>query len=743
MNIPENVRHDRVNSVVSLRKYMKDFAQAIENADPAAEGKSYDPEDYSGFGRTFLPKNMVDGVNVLTQEMMPVATGGNTVYVVRYDYDLDGQTIQIPDNCYLEFDGGSFSNGYISGSLLNKEIDMERINVADLSVFVNTLTLRDGQRIKLKKDAVYSASSTITIDKNDVVFDGNGATINSSARIGFNVGVEGIVIYGDEENPTLFEMEDASEIANAEIADLVAPGDVLKVFESTASKTGMIALGYTHGVETTVTDVRGSKVSLSIPVYRKQFDKIGLIKDIHGIELCNFRLINNHVNGSGYATQAGIIVNSHYSKVHDVFYDGADGAENGIAFMGTFGEVYNCEVCNVWHLKGGVVDNSAGYAINLAGNFCKAYGNRLYDNKSCLDGGSRPCTIYGIEVYDNTCSETFYRTKEAKENLPVSPPDVGKNHGMINFHGGIEGLYVHDNIVSVKYRSKCISIRCNGVVENNIIKYGYQGVDGSSNPVVQNYELSSNCIWRNNRIDWDESLDFTKSSYVTEISVSPIQTGEDAFETMKGSIIIEGNENWPLIVCQLSDNALNAQNRIDKLIIRNNIFAKGADGRWFYGKIRSFNKISIEHNYIPGIFHLTYGTEYVDYNEFYFRLNTVDIPSENTYSEILRLKANSTSTWHKVIVSSNRFINNAETSKALFSHLANCLNQYSIVSDNELVNVSNTKDSNKNLADTEDSSNKVTNLSQQSTDTQYPSAKAVFDFVKEEIRLHLLANNNE
>jgi hypothetical protein len=36
------------------------------------------------------------------------------------------------------------------------------------------------------------------------------------------------------------------------------------------------------------------------------------------------------------------------------------------------------------------------------------------------------------------------------------------------------------------------------------------------------------------------------------------------------------------------------------------------------------------------------------------------------------------------------------------------------------------------LSGKEDSSNKVTSLSQQSTDTQYPSAKAVYDFVKEE-----------
>lgn len=74
--------------------------------------RNYDPNNYSGMGRKILRKNMVNGVNVLTQKMMSCP---NTVYVITYDYSLRGQEITVPENCVLQFEGGSFANGTIEG----------------------------------------------------------------------------------------------------------------------------------------------------------------------------------------------------------------------------------------------------------------------------------------------------------------------------------------------------------------------------------------------------------------------------------------------------------------------------------------------------------------------------------------------------------------------------------------------------------------------------------------------------
>ena len=59
-----------------------------------------------------LKKNLVNGVNTLTQEMM---SAENTKYVIKYDYTL-GEDITVPKNCILAFDGGSLKNGTLIGN---------------------------------------------------------------------------------------------------------------------------------------------------------------------------------------------------------------------------------------------------------------------------------------------------------------------------------------------------------------------------------------------------------------------------------------------------------------------------------------------------------------------------------------------------------------------------------------------------------------------------------------------------
>ena len=75
--------------------------------------RSYNPENFSGLGRIILRKNMSAGKNILTQEMISQA---NTVYEIRYDFDLSGATINIPENCTLDFQGGSLKNGTLNGN---------------------------------------------------------------------------------------------------------------------------------------------------------------------------------------------------------------------------------------------------------------------------------------------------------------------------------------------------------------------------------------------------------------------------------------------------------------------------------------------------------------------------------------------------------------------------------------------------------------------------------------------------
>lgn len=70
--------------------------------------KTYNAAEFSGKGRVYLRKNEQDGKNLLIRSML---TAPNTIYIVQYDYDLNGESINMPENSILFFQGGTFNNG--------------------------------------------------------------------------------------------------------------------------------------------------------------------------------------------------------------------------------------------------------------------------------------------------------------------------------------------------------------------------------------------------------------------------------------------------------------------------------------------------------------------------------------------------------------------------------------------------------------------------------------------------------
>lgn len=93
--------------------------------------KEYNPAQYNGMGRIYLRKNMIDGKNVLTQKMIEAT---NTIYIIQYDYDLQGDEITIPEGCTLDFQGGSFSNGTIVGNITAIQASLTKIFGLDVEL---------------------------------------------------------------------------------------------------------------------------------------------------------------------------------------------------------------------------------------------------------------------------------------------------------------------------------------------------------------------------------------------------------------------------------------------------------------------------------------------------------------------------------------------------------------------------------------------------------------------------------
>lgn len=99
--------------------------------------KTYNPSGFSGLATKILRKNISGSKNVLAQEMVSDA---NTIYEIRYDFDLNGATITVPDNCVLKFNGGSIDNGTLKGTGTMLEANLYQIFGENL-VFSGTFNI--------------------------------------------------------------------------------------------------------------------------------------------------------------------------------------------------------------------------------------------------------------------------------------------------------------------------------------------------------------------------------------------------------------------------------------------------------------------------------------------------------------------------------------------------------------------------------------------------------------------------
>ena len=103
--------------------------------------RDYDPLRYSGKGYKTIRRFLYLGKNVLTQKSF---SHSNTIYVIKYDFDLNGKTIKIPENSVLQFEGGSLSNGVLCGNKTDIQAPLTLIFGENLNIhgtFVNTFNV--------------------------------------------------------------------------------------------------------------------------------------------------------------------------------------------------------------------------------------------------------------------------------------------------------------------------------------------------------------------------------------------------------------------------------------------------------------------------------------------------------------------------------------------------------------------------------------------------------------------------
>lgn len=226
-----NLYDYRNNIIQSIVPDEEDLTASIpdenRNSLVSLKDRVYDPTSFSGKGYKILRKNIqtVDGKikNIFTPDMI---NQPNTIYEIRYDYDLHNATINLPQNCILKFCGGSLNNGKLNGNNSIIEASPIRIFGKDIEIsgtFVNSMNYAEwfdldyektllsfygidfiGNYIISKKITAdtgthkiylnFHPQSKITVDPTfvgDYLFDIKNSNLSDSAvRAGFN-GVSG------------------------------------------------------------------------------------------------------------------------------------------------------------------------------------------------------------------------------------------------------------------------------------------------------------------------------------------------------------------------------------------------------------------------------------------------------------------------------------------------------------------------------------------------------------------------
>lgn len=144
--------------------------------------RAYDEANFSGLGYKILRKNIQNGKNILTQDMINET---NTIYEIRYDFDLNSTTITIPEGCVLKFESGSLRNGIISNS--NIRIIAERLHI------LKNVSIQDGNILGISFPEWFGAIADESIDSYNAlqncfnasksVLLGNGTYLSNSTLL--------------------------------------------------------------------------------------------------------------------------------------------------------------------------------------------------------------------------------------------------------------------------------------------------------------------------------------------------------------------------------------------------------------------------------------------------------------------------------------------------------------------------------------------------------------------------------
>ena len=188
--------------------------------------RAYDTSTFSGLGYRILRKNIQSNKNILTQSMINMP---NNVYKIRYDFDLNGATINLPANSVLQFVGGSIKNGTLNGNNTVIEADSN-------AVIFDSVVIEGTWNIEHIYDRWFAFDSSTDFLSNQIITnilalsnDGVYNTIHFDANrtYYFELPYKGKVNLGDDVRPDYWKLNTSDY-------------DFLRIFTGFTSNTHLI-----------------------------------------------------------------------------------------------------------------------------------------------------------------------------------------------------------------------------------------------------------------------------------------------------------------------------------------------------------------------------------------------------------------------------------------------------------------------------------------------------------------------
>ena len=286
--------------------------------------RAYDSLNASGKGYKILRKNwqQINGErkNVLTQQMI---NEPNTIYEIRYDFDLNGKELTIKEGCTLRFEGGSLHNGTLISN--NTTIENCQNNVFNNVSFKNPWNI------------VYLSYNFFNNYMNDTEL----------LRAIFDLGLLG-------ENKCTIDLEEDRQY---DIFAQKFEGYADSIYKYVGSKNKII-----YGNNAVINDTRTKK-----QIGKRDYDGVFGFNNCHNISIFNLNYQNNDNDYNietelGYIGASFILMNNDCSEFNIV--SNIKGARYGVK-TGDFSQYWTCGEYGIKNSTFNIVATKCGYPISI------------------------------------------------------------------------------------------------------------------------------------------------------------------------------------------------------------------------------------------------------------------------------------------------------------------------------------------------------------------------------------------